>query len=142
MVYNRPRCRKIVSREVAVAKRAQIFKCEVCGHIVEILHSGKGTLVCCNQPMKLYEENVIDAAVEKHVPVVEEVEGGIRVKVGSSPHPMESKHYIEWIEVLSGTEVWRRHLHPGESPEAEFHVDPAAEFTVRAYCNIHGLWRG
>lgn len=120
--------------------KLEIYKCEVCGNIVEILHEGAGDLVCCGQPMKLYEENTVDAAKEKHVPVVEKFEGGFKVKVGSVPHPMEEKHYIEWIEVIAGGKAYRQFLNPGEAPEATFKID-AERITAREYCNIHGLWR-
>ena len=120
--------------------KLQIYKCEVCGNIVEILHEGAGELVCCGQPMKLYEENTVDAAKEKHVPVVEKFEGGFKVKVGSVPHPTEEKHYIEWIEVIADGKAYRQFLNPGEAPEAFFCID-AEKITAREYCNIHGLWR-
>jgi len=124
-----------------MAKRDEIYKCEICGNIVELLHEGAGELVCCGQPMKLYEENTVDAAKEKHVPMVEKTEGGFTVKVGSVPHPMEEKHYIEWIEVIANGKVYRQFLSPGDKPEAFFAVAGGQE-TVRAYCNIHGLWGG
>lgn len=120
--------------------KLQVYKCEVCGNIVEVLHEGAGELVCCGQPMKLYEENTVDAAKEKHVPVVEKFEGGFKVKVGSVPHPMEEKHYIEWIEVIADGKAYRQFLNPGEAPEATFKID-AERITAREYCNIHGLWR-
>jgi len=101
-----------------MTKRLQIYKCEVCGNIVEVLHEGKGELVCCGQPMKLYEENTVDAAKEKHVPVIEKIEGGFKVEVGSVTHPMEEKHYIEWIEVIVDGKAYRQFLKPGEIPEA------------------------
>ena len=123
-----------------MTKREQVYKCEICGNIVEILHAGQGELVCCGEPMKLYEENSIDAAREKHVPVVEKTEKGYRVVVGSTLHPMEEKHLIEWIELLAGDAVYRRYLNPGGRPEATFCVD-AANVTARAYCNLHGLWK-
>jgi len=120
--------------------KLQVYKCEVCGNIVEVLHEGIGELVCCGQPMKLYEENTVDAAKEKHVPVVEKFEGGFKVKVGSVRHPMEEKHYIEWIEVIADGKAYRQFLNPGEAPEATFKID-AERITAREYCNIHGLWR-
>nr|HOO90867.1 desulfoferrodoxin [Syntrophales bacterium] len=103
-----------------MTERLQIYKCEVCGNIVEMLHGGKGELVCCNQPMKLFKENTVDAAKEKHVPVKEASAGGMKVKVGAVPHPMEEKHYIEWIEVISDGKAYRQFLKPGDAPEAEF----------------------
>jgi superoxide reductase len=112
----------------------------MCGNIVEMLHEGVGKLICCGQPMKLLEENTVDAAVEKHVPVVEQAEHGIKVKVGSVAHPMEDKHYIEWIEVISGDKAYREFLKPGMPPEATFCIE-GDTLTVREHCNIHGLWK-
>jgi len=123
-----------------MAEKLEIYKCEVCGNIVEVLHGGKGELVCCGQPMKLFKENTVDAAKEKHVPVVEKTADGFTVKVGSVPHPMEEKHYIEWIEIIADGEVYRYFLKPGAAPEATFKID-AAQVTAREYCNVHGLWK-
>lgn len=123
-----------------MTKRLEIYKCEKCGNIVEVLHEGFGQLVCCGEPMKLHEENTVDAAREKHVPVVEKTDGGIRVKVGSVPHPMEDKHYIEWIELIVDGKVYREFLKPGQAPEAEFRIS-GGELSVREYCNVHGLWK-
>ncbi len=123
-----------------MAQKLEIYKCEVCGNIVELLHGGKGELVCCGQPMKLYRENTVDASKEKHVPVIEKVAGGYLVKVGSVAHPMEEKHYIEWIEVIADGAVYRYFLNPGAAPEATFSID-AAKVTAREYCNLHGLWK-
>ena len=123
-----------------MTKRLEIYKCEVCGNIVEMLHEGKGELVCCKQPMKLFKENTVDAAKEKHVPVFKKTADGIVVKIGSEPHPMEEKHYIEWIEIEAGGQVYRQFLKPGDTPEATFPIT-ADVFTVREYCNIHGLWK-
>ncbi|OPX87571.1 MAG: Desulfoferrodoxin [Pelotomaculum sp. PtaB.Bin104] len=117
----------------------QIYKCSVCGNMVEMVHKGVGEMVCCNQPMNLIKENTVDAAKEKHVPVIEKTGGKITVKIGSVAHPMEEKHYIEWIEVLAGNKVYRQYLKPGDSPVAEFALE-AENVTARAYCNIHGLW--
>ncbi|NIS61959.1 MAG: desulfoferrodoxin [Proteobacteria bacterium] len=122
-------------------ERLQIYKCEVCGNIVEVLHEGQGELVCCGQPMKLFIENTVDAAREKHVPVVEKAAGAFKVKVGSVPHPMEEKHYIEWIEVIADGTAYRQFLNPGGSPEATFDVK-TEKITAREYCNLHGLWKG
>jgi superoxide reductase len=124
-----------------MTKRLQVYKCEICGHIIEIIHEGAGQLVCCNQPMKLYEENTVEASKEKHIPVVEKIEGGFKVKVGSIPHPMEEKHYIEWIEVIADGKAYRQFLKPGDAPEATFMID-ASVITAREYCNLHGLWKG
>ncbi len=123
-----------------MTERLQIYKCEICGNIVEMLHEGKGELVCCDQPMKLYQENTVDAAREKHVPVVERTASGFKVTVGSVPHPMEEKHYIEWIEIIADGKAYRQFLKPGEAPEATFCID-AGEVTAREYCNLHGLWK-
>jgi len=125
-----------------MAERYEVYRCEVCGNIVTVLHGGKGELVCCGQPMVLEVENSTDAAVEKHVPVIEKVNGGARVKVGSVPHPMTEDHYIEWVQVRTGDEEGcRRFLQPGDQPEALFPSGGGAA-TALAYCNIHGLWRG
>ena len=124
-----------------MAERLEIYKCDVCGHIIEILHEGAGELVCCNQPMKQLKENTTDAAVEKHVPVIEEQNNGYLVKVGSFAHPMEEKHYIEWIELIADGKAYRQFLKPGDTPEAFFEVK-AGSITAREYCNLHGLWRG
>lgn len=122
-----------------MAERNQVYKCEICGNIVEVLHGGKGELVCCGKPMKLYTENTVDAAKEKHVPVIEKTAGGYKVKVGSVPHPMEEKHFIEWIALYADGRVLRKYLKPGEAPEAEF-LCQAGEVTAREFCNLHGLW--
>ena len=123
-----------------MTKRLQIYKCEVCGNIVEMLHDGAGELVCCNETMKWFEENTVDAAKEKHVPVIENTDHGTLVKVGSVSHPMEDKHYIEWIEVVADGTAYRQFLSPGNEPQATFCVD-AKNITVREYCNLHGLWK-
>ncbi len=117
----------------------QIYKCEVCGNIVHMVHGGAGELVCCGQTMKLFVENTVDAAKEKHVPVKETSDGGLTVKVGSVPHPMEEKHYIEWVEIVADGKSYRQFLKPGQSPQAFFPVK--GEWTAREYCNLHGLWK-
>ena len=119
----------------------QIYKCEVCGNIVEVLHEGVGELVCCGAKMRLFSENATDAATEKHVPVIEKVGGGFKVAVGSTLHPMEEKHYIEWIEAIADGTAYRRFLKPGDAPEAVFNIE-ADEIPAREYCNVHGLWKG
>jgi superoxide reductase len=124
-----------------MTERLQVYKCEICGNIVEVLHEGQGELVCCGQPMMLLVEGAVDAAKEKHVPVVEKTADGIKVKVGSAPHPMEEKHYIEWIEVVADGKAYRQFLKPGGAPEATFNIE-AGQITAREYCNIHGLWKG
>lgn len=123
-----------------MAERLEVYKCDLCGSIVEVLHSGAGELVCCGQPMMLLAENTVDAAQEKHVPVVEKTPAGVKVQVGSVPHPMEEKHYIEWIEIIADGKAYRQFLNPGEAPEATFNVD-AEQVTAREYCNLHGHWR-
>ena len=125
---------------MAKAVKEGIYKCDVCGNIVEYMFVGGGQLVCCNEPMKLYEENTVDAAKEKHVPVLEECEGGVLIKVGSAPHPMTEEHSIQWVEVINGDYVNRKYLHPGNAPEAAFYVPKQKGLIVRAYCNLHGLW--
>jgi len=122
-----------------MTKELEVYRCNVCGNMVEVLHPGVGQLVCCGQPMELLEEKTEDVGREKHVPVVEETEKGIRVKVGSVPHPMEEKHYIEWIEVIADGKAYRKFLKPGEKPEAEFSI--SGKVVAREYCNIHGLWK-
>ena len=123
-----------------MAEKLQVYKCEVCGNIVEVLHGGVGELVCCGQPMTLQTENTVDAAKEKHVPVIEKVAGGYKVKVGAVAHPMEEKHHIEWIELLAGDKAYRQFLKPGDAPEAFFATD-ATQVSAREYCNLHGLWK-
>jgi len=123
-----------------MAKRLELYKCDVCGNIVEVYNGGKGALACCGQPMKLLVENTVDAAREKHVPVIEKVEGGVKVKVGEVAHPMEEKHYIQWIEVIADGRCYTQFLNPGDAPEAVFCID-AADITAREYCNLHGHWK-
>ncbi len=123
-----------------MTEKLQVYRCEICGNIIEVLHPGKGQLVCCGQPMVLLKEKVEDIGLEKHVPVIEKTETRIRVKVGSVPHPMEQNHYIEWIELIANNRVYRKFLSPGEKPEAEFQVE-AGKVSAREYCNIHGLWK-
>ena len=123
-----------------MAERLEIYKCELCGNIVEVVHGGAGELVCCGQAMAKLTENTVDAAKEKHVPVIEKVEGGYKVIVGSVAHPMEEKHYIEWIELIADGKAYRQFLNPGETPEATFMVT-ANSVSTREYCNLHGLWK-
>jgi len=122
-----------------MAERYEVYKCEICGNVVEVLHGGKGQLVCCGQPMKLMEAKKEEQGYEKHLPVVEKGDGGIVVKVGSVPHPMEEEHFIEMIEIITKDgRVLRKYLKPGERPEAEFDVSEIRE--AREHCIIHGLW--
>lgn len=123
-----------------MSEKGQIYKCDICGNIVDVLHAGPGNLVCCNQEMRLIKENTTDGAKEKHVPVIEKVEGGYLVKVGSVTHPMEDKHWIEWIELITETASYRKFLKPGEKPEAYFCTNANA-VSAREYCNLHGLWK-
>lgn len=123
-----------------MAKQHEVYKCDACGNIVDVLHGGGGELVCCGQPMILMTENTVDAAKEKHVPVVEKTPQGIKVTVGSTLHPMEEKHYIEWIEVIADGKSYKQFLAPGQEPVAQFCVQ-AENIVVREYCNIHGLWK-
>lgn len=122
------------------AKRHDLFHCPICGIIVEGLHAGGGKLVCCGKPMDLLEENTIDAATEKHVPVITKEEGGYRVVVGDVEHPMEDDHYIEWIELLVDGNSFKHFLKPGEKPEAFFPVS-GESIVAREYCNLHGHWK-
>ncbi|MBL0712672.1 MAG: desulfoferrodoxin [Desulfosarcina sp.] len=123
-----------------MAEKLQVYKCALCGNIVEVLHGGDGELVCCGQPMKLFTENTVDAAREKHVPVIEKVDDGYKVKVGEVAHPMEEKHYIEFVELIADGKIYRAFLNPGDAPEAVFCTD-AAQVSAREYCNLHGLWK-
>ena len=124
-----------------MTKLKQVYKCNVCGNIVELLHEGADSLVCCGQPMELLKEQAKEnEGKEKHVPVVEKTDAGVKVKVGSVPHPMEEKHYIEWIEILADEKVYRKHLNPSDTPEAEFCVD-AKNIVARELCNVHKLWK-
>lgn len=122
-----------------MAKVLEIYKCDVCGNIVEVIAAGGGELVCCGEPMKLMTENTVDAAKEKHVPVIEVANGTVKVTVGSVAHPMEEKHYIQWIELIADGVAYRKFLKPGEAPEAVFALS-ATTITAREYCNLHGLW--
>ena len=118
----------------------QIYKCNVCGNIVEMAHSGAGELVCCGQSMELKQEKSEEEGMEKHKPVIEKTDIGVIVRVGSVAHPMETEHYIEWIEVITEHRVYRKHLEPGQEPMAEFCLE-AENLSARAYCNVHGLWK-
>jgi superoxide reductase len=123
-----------------MAKINEVYKCNVCGNIVEVLHAGVGELVCCSQPMVLQKEKTQDIGKEKHVPVFEKSAKGIIVKIGSEPHPMEESHYIEWIEIIADGKVYRENLKPHDKPEAEFEIS-AKKIVAREYCNIHGHWK-
>ncbi len=118
----------------------QVYRCSICGNIVEILNNGVGTLFCCGKPMELLKENNRDAGAEKHVPIIEKTEKGILVKVGSVPHPMEKEHYIQWIEAVFDDRIDIKFLKPKDKPEAEFNRT-GKTMSVRIYCNVHGLWK-
>lgn len=122
-----------------MTKLNEVYKCEICGNIIEVVHTGAPALVCCDQPMKAITENSVDAAKEKHVPAFEKSAQGLKIAVGTVTHPMEEKHYIEWIEVIAGDKVYKRYLKPGQKPEAVFPITEG-DFIVREYCNLHGLW--
>ena len=124
-----------------MTEKLQVYRCDICGNIVEVLHASHGRLTCCNKPMTLMDENTVDAAREKHVPVVEKTPDGIKVKVGSVPHPMLPEHHIEWVELLAGSKHYRQFLSPGQTPEVNFKIEDKT-VTVREYCNLHGHWKG
>jgi len=123
-----------------MASRSEVYKCEICGNIVVVLEGGAGTLVCCDEPMIVMDEKTADSAVEKHVPVIEAVDGGVKVTVGSTLHPMTDEHWIQWIEVIADGKSYRQFLNPGDEPVATFPVTADA-ITAREYCNVHGLWK-
>ena len=118
----------------------QIYRCSVCGNVVEVLHAGGGELVCCGKPMNLLEAKIQDDGAEKHVPVIEKSQDSITVKIGSVPHPMEEAHYIELIEVIANDKVYKKFLKPGQEAVAVFNLT-ADQVEARTYCNIHGLWK-
>ncbi len=122
-------------------EKMQVYKCNICGIVAEVLDGGAGELVCCGEPMALLEPKTAETGKEKHVPVIERIDEGIKVKVGSVPHPMEKEHYIQWIELIADDRAYRRFLKPGEAPEAVFEIQ-AEEVSARELCNIHGLWKG
>ena len=121
-------------------EKLQVYRCPICGNMVEVVHASGGTLVCCGQPMEVQTENTTEAATEKHIPVIEEAGSGIRVVVGSVAHPMGDDHYIEWIEVAVDGKSYRQFLNTNDAPEAFFPIS-GANISARAYCNLHGLWK-
>ncbi len=123
-----------------MAERLQVYECEHCSNMIEVLRGGKGKLLCCGREMKLLEENTVDAAREKHVPLIEKTDNGVKVRVGEVAHPMEDDHLIEFIEVIAADKVHRMFLKPGDPPEAEFETGEA-EVIVREHCNKHGYWK-
>ena len=125
-----------------MTEKLQVYKCDVCGIVAEVLENGAGELVCCGQPMTLQQEKTEDATTEKHVPYIESIDGGVKVRIGqNAAHPMEEKHYIQWIELLADGKAYRQFLQPGDAPEAVFNV-AGGDLSAREYCNIHGLWKG
>ncbi len=124
-----------------MTKLKQVYRCNICGNKIEVLDTGAGELVCCNQPMELLEGNTTDAAVEKHVPVIERTNTGYRVVVGETEHPMEEKHYIQWIELIADGVSYIKHLKPGNKPVVEFCLSEAKVVIAREYCNLHGFWK-
>lgn len=124
-----------------MTQMGEIYKCKICGNIVEVVHAAKGELVCCGQPMEKQTAGTTDGATEKHVPVIEKTQNGYKIKVGSVAHPMMEAHWIEWIELICNKcgKVQRKYLKPGEAPEAVF-ISDSDSVTVREYCNLHGLW--
>ena len=125
---------------MGVKIRGEVYKCSVCGNIVQVMFAGDGELVCCGKPMVLQAENTVDAAKEKHVPVIEKTANGYKVKIGAVPHPMEEKHYIQWIELIADGKSYVQFLKPGDKPEAEFCIT-ANKVNAREYCSLHGLWK-
>jgi len=124
-----------------MTKLREIYKCNVCGNIVEVLHEGIGQLVCCNEPMEKLDEKTEDSSIEKHVPYVEQTDEGILVKVGQNQdHPMEEKHHIEWIQIIADDVSYRKFLKPGDKPQTEFKIK-SDNIIAREYCNVHGLWK-
>ena len=121
-------------------KISEVYKCGICGNVVEILHVGGGKLVCCGKPMDVLEEKTEDTGVEKHKPVIEKMDSGVSVKLGSVEHPMEEKHYIEWIEIIADSKVCKKFLKPTDKPEVLFDIK-ADKIEARGYCNLHGLWK-
>lgn len=120
-------------------ERGQVFKCNICGNIVQLLHAGDGDLVCCDQKMELLVEKTNDEGAEKHVPIIENNNGMVKVKVGAIPHPMLEEHFIEWVSLYVDDKIYIQFLKPGKAPEAEFKVE-GENIIARIYCNIHGLW--
>lgn len=123
-----------------VKEKNEVYKCSICGNIVEVVEAGGGELVCCGKPMEKQEENTVDAAKEKHIPVIEKTKDGYLIKIGEIDHPMTKEHYIQWIEILVDGKSYKQFLNPDEKPEAMFCVK-GEKITARAYCNIHGIWK-
>ncbi len=128
------------SEDKMVKNKLEVYKCKICGNIVEVVYAGGGTLVCCGQEMVLLNENTTDAAKEKHIPVIEKTGDSVKVTVGSVEHPMQEEHHIEWIELIADGKAYRQFLKPGDKPQAIFKI-AADKITAREYCNLHGLWK-
>ena len=126
-----------------MSEKNEVYRCNICGNMVEVLHIGTGKLICCENPMELLNEKEEGTGPEKHLPVIEETEKGVKVKVGSTPHPMEENHCIEWVELIADNQVYRKILRPGDMPEAEFDIKlkDISQIGLREYCSIHGLWK-
>ena len=124
-----------------MTNKNEVYKCDICGNIVEVLERGNGILVCCGQDMILFKENTVDAAYEKHLPVIEPKDEKILVSVGSVNHPMTEEHYIKWIEIITDDQQIKTTLKPGRAPTVTFNIKPNKNITARAFCNLHGLWR-
>jgi superoxide reductase len=124
-----------------MSEKLGLYKCSLCGNIVEAMHAGDGQMICCGKPMDKLAAKTADVGKEKHVPVTEKLNGLIKVRVGSIPHPMEEKHYIEWVQIMQGDKVYEQFLKPGQVPEAVFELRGDGVVAM-AYCNIHGLWKG
>lgn len=127
-----------------MTEEREVYRCNICGNITEVLHTGYGKIECCDNPMELLYEKLEGVGQEKHVPILEKTSDGIKIKVGSIPHPMEEKHCIEWVEIVADDQVYRKDLKPGDKPEAEFKLKSGdiSQVKVREYCNIHSLWKG
>ncbi len=123
-----------------MAELNQVYKCNVCGNMTELVHSGTGEMVCCGQPMELVQAKSEEEGTEKHQPTIEKTDIGMIVRVGSVAHPMTAEHYIEWIELITEHRTYRKQLEPGDEPMAEFCLE-AEHAEARAYCNVHGLWK-
>ncbi len=123
-----------------MTKQLELYKCEICGNIIEVMHTGAPALVCCGQKMTLLTENIADASVEKHVPVIEKLDNGWKISIGEIEHPMIDSHYIELIQLITENKVYTKFLNPNDKPEAIFKID-ADNIIARAYCNIHGNWK-
>jgi superoxide reductase len=131
---------KYLKKHIKMTNQREVYKCEICGNIVEVLHNGAGQLVCCGQPMTLMKEKIKEEGNEKHVPIIEKNKEGVEIKVGSIPHPMTKEHHIEWIEISTEKGESKKFLNPTDSPEAKFPVKNT-KVKSREYCNLHGLWK-